>query len=576
MNRGLGAWARLSSVAALTVLALGLCGLAGVAHAATAPSAVGAGIVKLALTQPSTAKAAISGVVRTGSTVSAARSGWSSGTTFTYQWRSSGRSISGATASTYKIPGSLVGKSLTVTVTGRKTGYTTLVKTSAAVRVASAPQPTSASVRISGSARPGLTVTASRTGWYSGTTFTYQWKANGWSMSGATASTYKIPSSLLGKSLTVTVTGRKTGYSTLVKTSTAVKVTEASQPTSAAVQIKGAVRADSSVTAAPSGWATGTTYTYQWKSNGASISGATASTYTIPTSLLGKDLTVTVKGTKAGYTTVSRSATAQVYGSLVGCVSDASNEARMQAYLDAYPLTTTGDKGAVVFRYDHGLTDIKSTLLPLHQARGIPFYIAINSRTWNIGENSGATKEDVRNWLASGLVEIGNHTADHLDHSTPEELCDTIVNGRKELEAQLGTVVHGFTVPGVSGTGLGGFWGGTQNSFSTTLAGPLVLNNHAVTSGAIGPTFRPMDGDVRQGGEHYTWERATFDEVKAQIDEAIATKTAITIMAHPRNLNHTGYWTPALATQVLDYVESKIASGELASITYYQSLHAKL
>ena len=51
--------------------------------------------------------------------------------TLTYQWKANGAAISGATATTYIVPAAYVGKTITVTVTGTKTGYTTVAKTSA-------------------------------------------------------------------------------------------------------------------------------------------------------------------------------------------------------------------------------------------------------------------------------------------------------------------------------------------------------------------------------------------------------------------------------------------------------------
>ena len=55
-------------------------------------------------------------------------------------------------------------------------------------------------------------------------TLTYQWKANGVAITGATATTYKPIAADAGKTLTVTVTGTKTGYTTAAKTSTATAV----------------------------------------------------------------------------------------------------------------------------------------------------------------------------------------------------------------------------------------------------------------------------------------------------------------------------------------------------------------
>lgn len=253
-----------------------------------------------------------------------------------------------------------------------------------------------------------------------------------------------------------------------------------------------------------------------------------------------------------------------------------SHEMRVQAFKDDYPQVSTGGKGCVVFRYDHGLTNIKSTLLPLHQTAGIPFYVAMNSRNWDIAENSGMTQAEAKA-LPASLVEWGNHTSDHLDRNTAEGIYDTIVNGRKELEAQLGRTIHGFTVPGLTDFNkFEGFASGSLNSYSETLAGGLILANHAICSGVIGSIQRPLDGVIRQGSRHYGWETASFAEVKAQVDEAVTNKTALTLMAHPRVLGTSGYFTAALAKQVIDYVKSKIDAGQLANISYYQSHHAKL
>ena len=253
------------------------------------------------------------------------------------------------------------------------------------------------------------------------------------------------------------------------------------------------------------------------------------------------------------------------------------NELRLQAFRDAYPLASTGGKGVVVFRWDHGLTYLKETLLALHQQYGIPFYVAMNSRRWGITENAGATQADVKAWIQSGLCEIGNHTATHEDTADRAAIFDTIVNGRRELEDQLGITVHGFTVPGVAGTGLGGFYSGSLRQFTETYAGEVILANHAVSSGVVSGPHRKLDGVIRQGFDAYPWERAVWADIKAQIDAAIANKTALTLMAHPRVMNYPdGYFTPALAEQVIAYVTDRIAAGQLAPMSYYQSLHATL
>lgn len=262
----------------------------------------------------------------------------------------------------------------------------------------------------------------------------------------------------------------------------------------------------------------------------------------------------------------------------VNALAVGGRDMRMRLFKDQYPLVSTGDKGAVVFRYDHGLTNFKNVLLPLHEQYGIVPYVAMNSRNWDLPENSGATQAEAKTWN----VEWGNHTSDHNDKTGIHDVWDTIVNGRIELEEQVGKTVHGFTVPGLPASGgpsydkLDGFGVGYASGYSNSYAGNLILNHHAICSGTMGDVYRPLDGQIRIGMRHTGWENRTWEQVKYVIDSAISSKTVVTLMQHPRTMNMSGYWTPALADQVLAYVRSKIDAGELANISYMQSHHAQL
>ena len=65
---------------------------------------------------------------------------------------------------------------------------------------------------ISGSATVTSRLTAVPGNWTSGTTFRYQWLANGAAISGATAATLSVSAGLVGKRISVRVTGSKAGY----------------------------------------------------------------------------------------------------------------------------------------------------------------------------------------------------------------------------------------------------------------------------------------------------------------------------------------------------------------------------
>src|SRR5574338_1393777 len=74
---------------------------------------------------------------------------------------------------------------------------------------------------------------------------------------------------------------------------------------------------------------------------------------------------------------------------------------------------STGGKGAVALRFDHGLTTMKSTIVPLLAARNLPFAVAMNPSNWALAENSGATQADVQGWVTSDGCEIWNHGGNH-------------------------------------------------------------------------------------------------------------------------------------------------------------------
>ncbi len=90
----------------------------------SAPAKVAAGRLR-------TGEVGLSGEATVGSTLTATTGTWTTGTTFSYQWLASGKPISGATAATLAVTGSLRGKTLTVMVTGQLTGYTSSSVTSA-------------------------------------------------------------------------------------------------------------------------------------------------------------------------------------------------------------------------------------------------------------------------------------------------------------------------------------------------------------------------------------------------------------------------------------------------------------
>lgn len=170
-----------------------------------------------------TSAPAVSGTAQQGSTVTTTNGSWSnSPTSYTYAWQdcnSSGSSctaISGATASSYKLGSSDVGHTIRSAVTAGNTAGTSMSQSSPSAAVTSAPaSPPSntAAPTVSGAAQQGQTLTAGNGTWTnSPTLYAYAWEDCDTSgnactiISGATASTYTLSATDVGKTLRVVVT----------------------------------------------------------------------------------------------------------------------------------------------------------------------------------------------------------------------------------------------------------------------------------------------------------------------------------------------------------------------------------
>ena len=290
-------------------------------------SAATVAVVAAPVTAPSTFTTVptptLTGTAQVGATLTAATGTWAPvPTTFTYRWFVANVAVTGATAATYTPVAADVGKRITVTVTGARSGYTTASKTStASAAVVAAPVTTPAFTTVptptlTGTAQVGATLTASPGTWAPvPTTFAYRWWSGGVAITGATASTYVPVSADLGKRITVTVTGAKAGYTTAAKTSAASAAVVAapaakSFAVASAPTITGTAAVGSVLTATTGTWSPAPAFMYQWSAGTTAIAGATGSTYTLGTADLGKTITVTITATAAGYITTSKTSVA--------------------------------------------------------------------------------------------------------------------------------------------------------------------------------------------------------------------------------------------------------------------------
>ncbi len=163
----------------------------------------------------------ITGKTRVGGILTAKTTGWApADVQLSYQWYRSGKKIAGATAGTYTLTRSDKGKRMTVRVTGAHDGYFSVAKTSKKTSKVKAGILVTARPTIEGSLVMGAALSANPGVWGpAGVDLAYQWYRGGKKISKAGKPLYTLVRADVGKKISVKVTGRLAGYTTVARTS---------------------------------------------------------------------------------------------------------------------------------------------------------------------------------------------------------------------------------------------------------------------------------------------------------------------------------------------------------------------
>ncbi|MEI8230995.1 MAG: choice-of-anchor L domain-containing protein [Actinomycetes bacterium] len=175
-----------------------------------------------------TALPTILGTGKVGTTLTSAPGIWSPLPDYSYQWFKyktlADTPVQIGTANSYAVQPADLGYNLVLKVLGNKTGYTqgesiSLAKTVVAGSLVKTPIP-----KITGTFKVGKSLTAVPGVWEAGVTKTYQWLKDGVAIAKATAVTYKPVAKDKGHKLSLKITVKKTGYTTVIKISKANKI----------------------------------------------------------------------------------------------------------------------------------------------------------------------------------------------------------------------------------------------------------------------------------------------------------------------------------------------------------------
>lgn len=226
----------------------------------------------------------------------------------TYQWLRDGVPLPGVTGDTY-VPGlDDVGHEISVLVTSTLAGIPVLSTVTNILPIAGAGEnalSASTAPTVAGNPKVGGKLDVAGTQWdQDGVATTYQWLRDGVPINGAVGEHYVPTPEDLGSAVSAKATGTKDGYANGVVTSNAQTVTIGDpikwtrQPA-----VSGTPKAGRLLTADPGTWGAGETplFTYQWKRDGAPISGAVAQTYQVDTADAGHKLAVTITAARSGY-----------------------------------------------------------------------------------------------------------------------------------------------------------------------------------------------------------------------------------------------------------------------------------
>jgi len=320
----------------------------------------------LAAAAPSnTSPPTVAGSAQQGQTLTASTGSWSgdSPISFMFRWQrcnGSGGScgdISGATGQTHSVGSSDVGKTLRVVVTAtNSSGSATAASspTGVVAPAASAPRPTKQDPH--GTAQVGQTVTVDNGSW-NGTqpiSYSYQWQRCNTAgtcsnIGGATKSSYAPSTSDVGYRLRAVVTAKNSGGSTSIASNVtlAVLAAVAAPANTAKPTVAGRdTIVGTTLTGSVGSWsgAQPITFALSWQrcdGSGAhcqTISGATASTYTLGTGDAGSRIQFVVRGSNAGgASTATSSPTDVVVAEPAGAIHLASGRVSIPVTSVALP-----------------------------------------------------------------------------------------------------------------------------------------------------------------------------------------------------------------------------------------------
>jgi uncharacterized protein YjbI with pentapeptide repeats len=217
-------------------------------------------------------------------------------------WFIDGAVVPSATKLTYSPGKSDIGKKVRIGVVRTDLSGTKTIQLSDELVVGKAKM-NSAAPTVTGISKVGGRLTALRTTWAPGASYTYQWFRSGEAISGATKVSYLPSADDHQHGLSVKVCASKAYFETRCETSSASSpIAAGGFPKSPVVQlVVGKLTVGSILTGKPGNWLAGTSLSFQWLRDGVAIKDATLTSYTLSSEDRGHVIQFQVTASKRGY-----------------------------------------------------------------------------------------------------------------------------------------------------------------------------------------------------------------------------------------------------------------------------------
>lgn len=242
------------------------------------------------------------------------------------------------------------------------------------------------------------------------------------------------------------------------------------------------------------------------------------------------------------------------------------------------PIGTDG-AAPVALTWDDYPREFRDSVLPLLEARGLPFTIGLSSRqydpaaataggTWQtVYEGAqGTTFPEIDEWTVNRRGEVAAHGATHGGTSTQSGLFAEIGQGALDLRAALPSKpIFCWIQP--SATYDAGFNNGDSiDAYATTMAGKYILDYHAMATGVR--TVNGLNRVPRRGkpiqGLTRSWISSTagINGTKNSIQAATNAKHGIVVGSHANDLSD-GRITLQELTDFLDWIVAEQNAGRI-------------